>query len=109
MNRLQASWELHLSHWGGPLPQLDLYLDWVFRGRHHHLFGRYFYNGRAAHGDDPAGGARSPLSRDGDRARRHGGPLLGEAGLGPFDPQLEADMNRFQDELMANDRLCRQH
>lgn len=46
----QSAWELHLSHWGGPPPQLDIYLDWVYGGRFHHLFGRYQYNGRPVHG-----------------------------------------------------------
>jgi hypothetical protein len=48
--KLQAAWELHLSHWRGPIPQLDIFLDWVYRGRYHHLFGRYLYNGKGVHG-----------------------------------------------------------
>jgi hypothetical protein len=47
---LQRAWELHLSHWRGPLPKLEIYLDWVYGGRYHHLFGRYTYRGRAVHG-----------------------------------------------------------
>jgi hypothetical protein len=47
---LQSSRELHLSHWNGPLPQLDVFLDWAFGGKYHHLFGRYQYNGKAVHG-----------------------------------------------------------
>jgi hypothetical protein len=47
---LQASRELHLSHWSGALPQLDVFLDWAFRGKYHHLFGRYQYNGKPVHG-----------------------------------------------------------
>jgi hypothetical protein len=47
---LQASRELHLSHWRGSLPQLDIYLDWAFGGKYHHLFGRYQYNGKPVHG-----------------------------------------------------------
>lgn len=47
---IQSAWELHLSHWRGPLPVLEIYLDWVFGGRFHHLFGRYAYLGRPVHG-----------------------------------------------------------
>jgi hypothetical protein len=45
----QAAYELHLSHWTGELPRLEVYVDWVYR-RHHHLFGRYSYQGQAIHG-----------------------------------------------------------
>jgi hypothetical protein len=165
-NRLQASWELHLSHWRGPLPQLDLYLNWIYRGKYHHLFGRYFYNGRAIHGHrststgvplDPYGRniyldvhgsvygnrwvrensflAHKPFgtfcygffprrsyydktTRPAGHGLRYRATAIGpgvapdayweKAGLGAFDPQHEADMNRFQDELMGNDPLCRQ-
>jgi hypothetical protein len=165
--KLQASDELHLSHWRGPLPQLDIFLDWVYGGRYHHLFGRYHYNGHGVHGHrttstgvplDPYGRniyldsfgsahgnrwarinafiAHKPngtfcygffprrSQHDGSmRPAGHGtryrataigpgvapDPYWEHAGLGAFDPVHEADMNRLQDELMANDRLCRQH
>lgn len=42
--------ELRLSHWKGPLAQLDVWLDWSYSGRWHHLFGRLTYRGRAVHG-----------------------------------------------------------
>jgi hypothetical protein len=42
--------ELHLSHWTGPTAQLEAWSDWVYGGRHHHLFGRLTYNGRPVHG-----------------------------------------------------------
>jgi hypothetical protein len=45
-----AVWELHLSHWRGQLPVLSIYLDWVYGGKYHHLFGRYTYRGKAVHG-----------------------------------------------------------
>ena len=163
--RAQAAWELHLSHWTGPLPQLDLYLDWVMRGRYHHLFGRYQYNGKAVHGFkttntgnplDPYGrnvyldvwgsvhGPRwvrensflahrptgtfcygffprpsyyDKTTRPAGHGQRYRATAIGPGvspdpyweagGLGAFDPQHEADMNRFQDVLMAGDRLCR--
>jgi hypothetical protein len=40
---LQRARELHLSHWRGELPKLEIYLDWIYSGRYHHLFGRYTY------------------------------------------------------------------
>lgn len=46
----QAVWELHLSHWRGPLPVLGIYLDWIYGGEYHHLFGRYTYRGKPVHG-----------------------------------------------------------
>lgn len=165
--KLQASWELHLSHWQGPIPQLDLYLDWVFGGKYHHLFGRYQYNGKAVHGHkttstgvplDPFGrniyldvhgsvyGARwvrensflahrpngtfcygfyprpsyyDKTTRPAGHGQRYRATAIGpgvspdpyweQASPGAFDPQREADLNRFQDVLMAGDRLCRQH
>jgi hypothetical protein len=47
---LQRARELHLSHWRGELPKLEIYLDWIYSGRFHHLFGRYTYRGRGVHG-----------------------------------------------------------
>jgi hypothetical protein len=46
----QTAWELHVSHWRGPLAQLDVYQDWVYGGRFHDLFGRFTYKGVAVHG-----------------------------------------------------------
>ena len=43
-------WELHISHWTTSLPQLDVWQDWVYSGRFHHLFGRYTYMGKPIHG-----------------------------------------------------------
>lgn len=45
----QAPWELHLSHWRGPLPQLQVWEDWVY-GRYQHLFGRFTYRGHGVYG-----------------------------------------------------------
>jgi hypothetical protein len=47
---LERARELHLSHWRGELPKLEIYLDWIYSGRFHHLFGRYTYRGKAVHG-----------------------------------------------------------
>jgi len=46
----QSVWELRLAHWRGPLPQLDVWLDWVYSRRFHHLFGRFTYLGRPVYG-----------------------------------------------------------
>jgi hypothetical protein len=56
----QSQWELHLSHWRGPLPQLEVYLDWAYSGRYHHLFGRFTYQGAPVFGFK-ATGAGVPL------------------------------------------------
>ncbi len=45
-----SAWELHLSHWTGPLMQLEVWTDWVYSGRFHHLFGRVRYRGAPVHG-----------------------------------------------------------
>ena len=45
----QAVWELRLSHWSGPLPVLDIHLDWSYR-RYHHLYGSFQYGGGGVYG-----------------------------------------------------------
>jgi len=45
----QAVWELRLSHWTGPLPQLTIHLDWAYR-RYDHLFGSLTYLGAPVYG-----------------------------------------------------------
>ncbi|MGE5691767.1 MAG: hypothetical protein ACM33B_14525 [Pseudomonadota bacterium] len=45
----QAAWELRLSHWAGPLPQLELTMNWAYR-RYDHLFGRFTYAGAPVYG-----------------------------------------------------------
>lgn len=49
-NPAQSVWELHLSHWRGPLPQLEIHLDWVNTQKARHLFGRLSYLGVPVHG-----------------------------------------------------------
>src|SRR5207247_1338431 len=41
---------LQRSHWSGPLAKLQVWSDWVYRGRFQQLFGRLTYRGRAVHG-----------------------------------------------------------
>jgi hypothetical protein len=45
-----SAWELHLSHWTGPLAKLEVWQDWVYSGRFHHLFGRLTYDGQPVYG-----------------------------------------------------------
>jgi hypothetical protein len=42
--------ELRLSHWTGPLAQLEFFADWAFHGEAHGIFGRLKYAGVPVHG-----------------------------------------------------------
>src|SRR5437588_1716694 len=46
----QTQWELHVSHWTGPLAKLEVYPDWAFQGQAHDLFGRLTYLGSPVYG-----------------------------------------------------------
>jgi hypothetical protein len=46
---LRAQW-LEVSHWTGPVAQLETGMDWVYNGRFQDLFGRYTYLGRPVYG-----------------------------------------------------------
>ena len=46
----QRAWELHLSHWSGPIAQLEAWTDWIYSGRFHDLFGRLTYDGQPVYG-----------------------------------------------------------
>ena len=46
----QSEPELHPSHWSGPLAQLEIWTDWIYGRRNHHLFGRVTYDGQPVHG-----------------------------------------------------------
>jgi hypothetical protein len=60
----QTDWELDLSHWTGPLAQLEVHADWVFDG-HHNLFGRLLYDGVPVHGFHTVQGTGAPQDRYG--------------------------------------------
>ena len=45
-----GAWELRLSHWRGAVAKLEVWLDWSYGGRWHHLFGRLTYQGLPVHG-----------------------------------------------------------
>jgi hypothetical protein len=46
---LRSAWELHLAHWTGDLPLLEVKLNWAYR-RVHQLYGRFTYLGRPVFG-----------------------------------------------------------
>jgi hypothetical protein len=46
----QRAWWLKLSHWTGPLAQLEVWTDWVYSRRFHEIFGRATYRGMPVHG-----------------------------------------------------------
>jgi hypothetical protein len=45
-----SAYELHISHWTGPLAKLEVWSDWIYGGRFHDLFGRLTYDGRPVYG-----------------------------------------------------------
>jgi hypothetical protein len=58
-------WELRLSHWTGPLPELEVGLGWAYR-RFHSLYGRYTYRGHPVHGfaSTPSGNPLDSFGRN---------------------------------------------
>ena len=46
----QKAVELHLSHWSGPLPVLEIYEHWTYGGSQQGFFGRLTYNGQPVYG-----------------------------------------------------------
>jgi len=60
----QDAYELHVSHWSGPLPVLEVSPNWTYGGRWQGLFGRLTYLGK------PAYGFRTPSSRQRDSYAR---------------------------------------
>lgn len=56
----QADWEVDVSHWSGPLAQLELHADWAFNGQAHNLFGRLTYDGTPVHGFHTVKGTGAP-------------------------------------------------
>ena len=61
----QGSTELHLSHWSGPLAQLEVSPNWTYGGRWQGLFGRLTYLGLPVHG------FRTPSPSRSDRHARY--------------------------------------
>ena len=46
----QAVYELHISHWTGPLAQLQVWTDWAWGGRFHQIVGSLTYQGKPVYG-----------------------------------------------------------
>ena len=46
----QTQFELHVSHWSGDLPKLEVYTHWTYGGAWQGLFGRLSYLGSPVHG-----------------------------------------------------------
>ena len=47
--RKNSVWELRVSHWTGPIAQLEIHHNWAYR-KFHHIFGQYTYKGQPVHG-----------------------------------------------------------
>ena len=61
----QGAWELHLSHWTGPLATLEVSPHWTYDHTLQGLFGRLLYNG------SPVYGFQTPSTSKGDRNARY--------------------------------------
>jgi hypothetical protein len=50
----QSAWELHVSHWSGPLPDIWFKMDWIYAkapgGPFDHLYGTFTYRGDPVYG-----------------------------------------------------------
>ena len=46
----QSAFEVHVSHWKGPLPVLDIKTNWAYKGKFDHLFGTFTYAGSGIYG-----------------------------------------------------------
>ena len=45
-----TNWELHIAHWSGDLPSLEVFPNWTYGGRWQGVFGRYSYLGQPIFG-----------------------------------------------------------
>lgn len=60
----QRKLEFHVSHWSGPLAQLEVSQNWTYRGRWQGIFGRLTYLGRPVFGyHTPSATRRDPYAR----------------------------------------------
>jgi hypothetical protein len=60
----QDAFELHVSHWSGPLPELEVSPNWTYGGTLQGLFGRLTYHGEAVYGFRTPSATRSdPYAR----------------------------------------------
>ena len=63
---IQDDYELHLSHWSGPLPVLEGYVNWTYGLQHQGVFGRLSYLGQPVFGfaSSSEGNPRDRYSRN---------------------------------------------
>jgi hypothetical protein len=60
----QGKYEFHVSHWSGPVAQLDVSQNWTYGGLWQGIFGRLTYRGSPVHGfTTPSATRRDPYSR----------------------------------------------
>lgn len=45
-----TAWELHISHWSGPLAELQVFVNWTYGGGFEGVFGRFTYLGAPQYG-----------------------------------------------------------
>jgi hypothetical protein len=50
----QQAYELHLSHWTGALPELDVTMAWTYDGQQQGFFGQMAYQGQPVYGTHTA-------------------------------------------------------
>ena len=46
----QKTWDLHISHWRGPIAKVEVWSNWIYSGRFQQLFGRLSYFGKPVFG-----------------------------------------------------------
>jgi hypothetical protein len=57
--------ELHISHWTGELPELDVWPNWTYGGRLQGFFGRLRYDGKPVYGTrSPSPTVSDPFARN---------------------------------------------
>jgi hypothetical protein len=61
----QKAFELHISHWSGDLPELEIHQSWTYGGAQEGFFGRLMYDAK------PVYGTRSPSARVSDPFARN--------------------------------------
>ena len=47
---IHTAYELHISHWTGPLAELEISPNWTYGGNFVGVFGRFTYQGKPVHG-----------------------------------------------------------
>ena len=61
----QRGVELHVSHWSGPLPELEIYRRWTYSNAQQGFFGRLLYQGRPVYGTrTPSATVRDAFARN---------------------------------------------